>query len=86
MMDTPTLDQVFEAARLLPIAEQQLLLQLLTPPKTIEQIAADQGIEPFDFKAAQAEATFWPTEENVDDFISTLRKWRCEGSQERELD
>jgi hypothetical protein len=87
MMDTPTLDQVFEAARLLPIAEQKLLVQLLTPPpKTIEQIAADQGIEPFDFKATQAEATFWPAEESVDDFINTLREWRSEGSQERELD
>ena len=84
-MNTPTLDQVFEAARLLPIAEQQLLVQLLTPPKTIEQIAADQGIEPFDFKATQAEATFWPAEESVDDFINTLREWRSEGSRKESL-
>jgi hypothetical protein len=86
MMNTPTLDQVYEAARSLPIAEQQLLVQLLKPPKTIEQIAAEQGIGPFDFKAAQAEATFWPEEESVDDFITTLREWRSEGGQERELD
>ncbi len=31
MMNTPTLEQVYEAARLLPIAEQQLLVQLLKP-------------------------------------------------------
>ncbi len=57
-MDTPTLDQVFEAAKLLPIADQQLLVELLKPPKTIERLAAEQGIGPFDFKTAQADATF----------------------------
>jgi len=85
-MDTPTLDQVFEAAKQLPIADQQLLVELLKPPKTIEQLAAEQGIRPFDFKAAQAEATFWPEEESVDDFIAALRQWRSEGEKERELD
>ena len=85
-MDTPTLDQVFEAAKQLPIADQQLLVELLKPPKTIEQLAAEQGIRPFDFKAAQAEATFWPDEESVDDFIAALRQWRSEGEKERELD
>jgi hypothetical protein len=86
MMNTPTLDQVFEAAKSLPIYEQQLLVQLLQPPKTIEQIAAEQGVGPFDFKAAQAKATFWPEDESIDDFIATLRAWRSERSQERELD
>jgi hypothetical protein len=85
-MDTPTLDQVFEAAKQLPIADQQLLVELLKPPKTIEQLAAEQGIRPFDFKAAQAEATFWPEEESIDDFIAALRQWRSEGEKERELD
>lgn len=85
-MDTPTLDQVFEAAKQLTIADQQLLVELLKPPKTIEQLAAEQGIGPFDFKAAQAEATFWPEEESVDDFIAALRQWRSEGGKERELD
>ena len=85
-MDTPTLDQVFEAAKQLPIADQQLLVELLKPPKTIEQLAAEQGIRPFDFKAAQAEATFWPEEESVDDFVAALRQWRSEGEKERELD
>ena len=85
-MDTPTLDQVFEAAKQLPIADQQLLVELLKPPKTIEQLAAEQGIRPFDFKAAQAEATFWPEEESIDDFITALRQWRSEGEKERELD
>jgi hypothetical protein len=79
-------DQVFEAARQLLIADQQLLVGLLSPPKTIEQIAAEQGIGPFDFKAAQAEATFWPEDESADDFIAALREWRSEGGEERESD
>jgi hypothetical protein len=84
-MSTPTLDEVFEAAKQLTIADQQLLVELLNPPKTIEQLAAEQGIEPFDFKAAQAEATFWPEDESIDDFLAFLRESRSEG-QERELD
>jgi hypothetical protein len=86
MTTTPTLDEVFEAARQLPIADQQLLVGLLSPPKTIEQIAAEQGIKPFDFKAAQAEATFWPDDESADDFTAAVREWRSEGGEERRFD
>jgi hypothetical protein len=86
MMKTATLDEVFEIAKQLSIADQQRLVRLLNPPKTIEQIAAEQGIGPFDFKAAQAEATFWPEEESIDDFIAALRHWRSAGGQERERD
>jgi hypothetical protein len=85
-MSTPTLDQVFHDAQQLPIADQQLLVERLKPPKTIEQLAEEQGIGLFDFKAAQAEATFWPEDESIDDFIAALRQWRCEGEKERELD
>jgi hypothetical protein len=41
-MDKPTLEQVLEAARKLSIADQQRLVRLLNPPKTIEQIAKEQ--------------------------------------------
>jgi len=41
-LDKPTLEQVLEAARKLSIADQQLLVRLLNPPKTIEQIAKEQ--------------------------------------------
>jgi len=85
-MDTPTLDQVFEAAKLLPIADQQLLVELLRPPKTFEQLAEEQGIGPFDVEAARAKATFWPEDESIDDFLAFLRESRSEGGQERELD
>ena len=46
-MSTPTLEQVFHDARQLPIADQQLLVELLKPPKTIEQLAEEQGIGPY---------------------------------------
>lgn len=85
-MDTPTLDQVFHDARLLTIADQQLLVELLKPPKTFEQLAAEQGIGPFDVEAARAKATFWPEDESLDDFLAFLRESRNEGGQERELD
>jgi hypothetical protein len=85
-MGTPTLDQVFHDAQQLSIADQQLFVELLKPPKTIEQLAEEQGIGPFDFKAAQAEATFWPEDESIDDFIAFLRESRRDIPQERELD
>lgn len=81
-MSIPTLEQVFHDAQQLPIADQQLLVELLKPPKTIEQLAEEQGVRPFDFKAAQTEATFWPEDESVDDFIAALRRWRSEGARE----
>jgi hypothetical protein len=41
-MEKPTLEQVLEAARKLSIADQQRLVRLLNPPKTIEQLAKEQ--------------------------------------------
>lgn len=84
-MDIPTLDQVFQDARRLPIADQQLLVELLRPPKTFEQLAEEQGIRPFDAEAARAKATFWPEDESIDDFLAFLRESRSEGAREREL-
>ena len=85
-MDTPTLDQVFEAAKQLSIADQQLLVKLLSPPKTIEQLAEEQGIGPFDVEAARAKATFWPEDESIDDFLTFLKESRSEGAPESRVD
>jgi len=86
-MSTPTFEQVFHDAQQLPIADQQLLVELLKPPKTIEQLAEEQGIGPFDFEAARAEAAgIWPEDEIIDDFIAFLRESRRDVPQERELD
>jgi len=85
-VNTPTLDQVFRDAQQLPPEEQRALVVLIEPPKSLEEIAAEQGVGPFDFKAAQAEAAgIWPEDESADDFIAAVREWRQEGLQ-RELD
>jgi hypothetical protein len=86
-MPTPTLEQVLHDAQALPLADQQLLAELLKPPKSIEQLAAEQGVKPFDFAAARREAAgIWPEEESLDDFNAWLRESRKEGARERELD
>jgi hypothetical protein len=80
----PTLDQVLHDAQQLPLVDQQLLAELLEPPKTIEQLAAEQGVKPFDFMEARRAATFWPEDENIDEFLTVLREWRSEGAAETE--
>lgn len=85
-MNTPTLDQVFRDAQQLLPEEQRALVMLIEPPKSLEEIAADQGVGPFDFKAVQAEAEgIWPEDESADEFIAAVQEWRQEGRQ-RELD
>lgn len=84
---TPTLEQVLEYARALPIADQQLLAELLEPPKTIEQLAAEQGVGPFDFDAARVEAAdIWPEDESIDDFLAFLVESRREGNLKESVD
>lgn len=86
-MDIPTLDEVFEAAKQLSIADQQLLVKLLSPPKTIEQLAEEQGIGPFDFDAArQVAAGIWPEDESIDDFLAFLRESRRDGAPESRVE
>ena len=59
----------------------------LTPLKTIEEMAAEQGIKPFDFaEARRAAAGIWPEDESLDDFTAWLRESRNEGAAERRLD
>jgi hypothetical protein len=75
MTDIPTLDEVLEMARRLPIADQQRLVRLLHPPKTIEQLAEEQGIKPGDWKASAERARgVWPEDESIDDFLAFLRE------------
>ncbi|MDQ3013078.1 MAG: hypothetical protein M3X11_20525 [Acidobacteriota bacterium] len=73
-MSTPTLDQVFHETPLKPL-------------KTIEEMAAEQGIKPFDFaEARRAAAGIWPEDESLDDFTAWLRQSRNEGAAESRLD
>lgn len=87
MTNTPTLDEIVAAARQLSLEERRALVRLIEPPKPLEQIAAEQGIKPFDFKAAQIEAEgLWPEDETADDFNAAVRQWRNEGTALRDFD
>lgn len=45
-------------------------------PEELEELARQQGVTgPVDWDALQ-KADFWPEEESIDDFLTTLRKWR----------
>jgi hypothetical protein len=84
-MNAPTLDYVVEAARQLPLEDQRLLTELIKPPKTIEELAAEQGVGPFDFVEARAAAVgIWPEEESLDDFTAWLRESRNDVAAESE--
>lgn len=76
-MNTPTLDEVLALARQLSINDQRRLVRLLHPPKTLEQLAAEQGIKPFNWDEAQKEAEgIWPEEDSIDEFLAFLRESR----------
>ncbi|MBS1790576.1 MAG: hypothetical protein JST85_22855 [Acidobacteria bacterium] len=86
-MSTPTLEKVVQDAKRLPLEDQQLLAELIRPPKTIEQLAAEQGIKPFDFaEARRAAVGIWPEDESLDDFTLWLRESRKDRAPEREID
>lgn len=77
----PTLEEVLRDAQTLPPGDQRLLGELLEAPGSIDEIAAEQGVIPFDLEAVQQESAFWPDDESADDFIATLRQWRQEDSE-----
>jgi len=86
-MSAPTLDQVLRDAQQLSLEDQQLLIELIRPPKTSEQMAAEQGIKPFDFaEARRAAAGIWPEDESLDEVTAWLRESRKDRAPERELD
>ena len=45
----------------------------------VETLAKQQGVGPFDFARARELGKFWPKDENIDDFIAAVRRWRDEG-------
>ena len=44
-------------------------------PKTVEALAAEQGVHPID-DPKQLRGEFWPQEESMDEFLAWLRKLR----------
>lgn len=51
----------------------------------LQKLAEEQGVKPLDFDALRAKAGFWPEDQSIDDFIATIRKWRDEEGEVREL-
>lgn len=87
MNAAPTLDQVIHDAQQLPLEDQRALVALIKPPKSIEQLAAEQGVVPFDPEEALRNAAgIWPEEESLEDFTAWLRQERNESVRERKLD
>ncbi|NOT60341.1 MAG: hypothetical protein HOP19_08970 [Acidobacteria bacterium] len=85
-MMTPTLENVLQGAQALPLADRRALITLIEPPKSLEEIAAEQGLKPFDVEAVRQQAAgIWPDDESTDEFTAWLREERCAG-KERELD
>lgn len=83
-MNTPTLEQVLHDAQQLPYEDQRALAALFEPIKSIEQLAAEQGVGPFNVEAARKQAAdIWPENESIDDFIAWLRAERKDGAAER---
>ena len=83
-MLTPTLEQVLQDASQLPIDDRRALAELIETPKSIEELAAEQGVKPFDFKAVIEEAAgLWPEDESADEFVAAVREWRSEGTHRR---
>lgn len=73
---TTTLEQVLRDARSLPLEDQRLLAELIEPPKSLLELAAEQGVKPFDFAETQRAARFWPENESADEFVAAIREWR----------
>ena len=50
----------------------------------IEALAKQQGVGPLDFAKARELGRFWPKDESIDDFISTIRRWRDEADERKQ--
>jgi hypothetical protein len=42
------------------------------PPRTIEEIAAEQGKKPLNFSEIRGLGTFFPADESIDELIETV--------------
>ncbi|MGH9800130.1 MAG: hypothetical protein ACRD82_07180 [Blastocatellia bacterium] len=85
-MPTPKLERVLQDSNQFQLDDRLELAELIEAPKSIEELAEEQGVGPFDFKAAREEAAgIWPENESADDFIAAVREWRSESAY-RSLD
>jgi len=77
-----TFEEILEGVRKLKPREKRRLSEILAEelPKTIEEIAAEQGVGPIDFDELRKLGEFWPEDESIDDFNAFIRESRQEDS------
>lgn len=80
-----TFEEVVQEVRRLKPQEKRRLSYILEQetPKTIEQIAAEQGVGPMDFDELRKLGEFWPEDESIDDFNAFVRESRREDPYRR---
>ena len=47
----------------------------------LERLIAEKGVKPMSREVLRSMGDLWPEDENIDDFINTLREWRSEKSE-----
>lgn len=74
----PTFEEVLEEAKKLKPEERRKLNAALATerPKTLEELAAEQGKGPVNFDELLRLGEFWPEDESVDDFNAFVRESR----------
>ena len=80
-----TFEEVLEEVRKLKPQEKRRLSYILAQetPKTIEQIAAEQGVGPLDFDKLRKLGGQWPEDEDIDEFVSFVKESRQGDSYQR---
>ncbi|MCC6446121.1 MAG: hypothetical protein IT210_22045 [Armatimonadetes bacterium] len=52
--------------------------------KDFETLAKEQGVKPVQ-RFEDLLGDFWPEDEDIEEFLATIRRWRQEGSRSTEL-
>ncbi|MEP7337603.1 MAG: hypothetical protein ABI977_07640 [Acidobacteriota bacterium] len=75
-----TFEEVLHEARKLKPQEKRRLSEILAEeaPKTLEQLAAEQGVGPMDYDKLLKLGEFWPEDESIDEFNAFVRESRRE--------
>jgi len=50
------------------------------PSPSVEALAAQQGVQPISDIETLRGNNIWPEEDNIDEFIETIHRWRREGT------
>jgi hypothetical protein len=64
------------------ISTDELSEEQVKAREKLLRLAEEQGVKPMSWEQLKAMGDLWPEDENIDDFLATLRQWR---NEEREL-